>query len=526
VSEWRKKGYEWVVEADIVRCFERIPHDPLLERLAEVLADKTNAEAVIDLIAMWVDHAGNSLETPGLGLAQGSPLSPLLCNLWLDGLDTALERPGLRVVRYADDFVILCKTEARANKALDLAASILDSHALELKSRKTRIVDFDRGFEFLGHLFVRSFALKQVSDHEEDIIGSLRAVALEDAEATATLEAKEKIESTERQGGFDPGLRTLYMHSPERRLGIVNQSFSVRDMSSEADNVDVDTEALRHALATGTEIAFVDGDGMTLGALTSLTDKAQARLHLKQAELALNTERSVELAKTLVTGRLRTQRAVLKRNNRKRKLQDVRDATLTIGKLLRKLPAASNVQQLMGYEGASGAVYWPAMASLSNLKPTEAPFTRDRPANDPMDACFNYVAALLERDIRVAVLRAGLHPGFGVLHAPQDRADACVYDLMEPFRAPMAEAVVLSEFNNNRIGATDFASMENGVRIKSAARRNLVRAYEASAARLTASPYSSRRRRWRALIGDAARAYAKHCRENGKTPFVTPEIGY
>ena len=74
VSEWRRQGYEWVVEADIVRCFERIPHDPLLERLGETLGPEN--DAVVDLAAMWLDQAGDTLETPGIGLAQGSPLSP------------------------------------------------------------------------------------------------------------------------------------------------------------------------------------------------------------------------------------------------------------------------------------------------------------------------------------------------------------------------------------------------------------------------------------------------------------------
>ena len=136
------------------------------------------------------------------------------------------------------------------------------------------------------------------------------------------------------------------------------------------------------------------------------------------------------------------------------------------------------------------------------------------------------MTALLQRDVRVAVLRAGLHPGFGVLHSAQDYREACVYDLMEPFRAPLAEAVVLSEINNRRIGPPDFSTVGNGVQINTDARRALVRAYEAAASRLTASPYAKRRRRWRALIEDSARAYAKHCREGGDAPFVAPEIGY
>ncbi len=547
VTEWRKKGYEWVVEADIVRCFERIPHEPLVARVEAALDGAKDAEAVVDLIAMWLDHAGDALGTPGIGLAQGSPLSPLLSNLYLDGLDDELERPGLRLVRYADDFVILCMTEKKAEKALDLAGDILDAHGLELKSRKTRVVDFDRGFEFLGHMFVRSFALKQVADSEEDVIETLRGVAAEDAAGAAERKKSEKTEADLLAKGYDPGTKTLYVLSRERRLGLANQSFAVRTPGEDGDTalllsvphqrvdrveigpgVDADMEAIRHALATDTDIAFVDGRGLTLGALAGVAP-GRAKLHLAQARLALDEGLRAGLARRLVEARLRNQRAVLKRLNRNRKLADANDAALVIGRLLRKLARATKADAIMGYEGAGGAVYWPAYALLTEAPEVEHPFRRDRPANDPLDAALNYVTALLGRDVRCAVLRVGLHPGFGALHTARDHGEACVWDLVEPFRGVLCESVVASEFNNRRIGAPDFARISGGgVRISGTARRRLVEAFETAAARLTTSPYGGKRRRWRALVEDAARAYGQHCAapDDPAAGFVAPILDY
>ncbi|WP_205649889.1 reverse transcriptase domain-containing protein [Afifella aestuarii] len=114
IGSLRRKGFVHVVEADIVRCFERIPQAPLLQRLEEALAGRSGAERVSDLVAHWLEHAGASLSTPGTGLPQGSPLSPLLANLYLDSVDEELATGGARLIRFADDFVILCRRRGSA----------------------------------------------------------------------------------------------------------------------------------------------------------------------------------------------------------------------------------------------------------------------------------------------------------------------------------------------------------------------------------------------------------------------------
>lgn len=99
VQALRDSGHTWVVDADIERYFDRVPHGPLLGVLETVVDDP----ALLDLIALWLEHAGDQ----GAGLPQGSPLSPLLSNLYLDSLDedslAAAFGRGVRLVRYADD---------------------------------------------------------------------------------------------------------------------------------------------------------------------------------------------------------------------------------------------------------------------------------------------------------------------------------------------------------------------------------------------------------------------------------------
>ena len=88
-----------------------------------------------------------------IGIIQGSPLSPLLANIYLHAFDKAMHRSGIRLVRYADDLLLLCRSESRARHALEQAQKHLAKLQLTLNPKKTQIADLNTGIEFLGHIF-------------------------------------------------------------------------------------------------------------------------------------------------------------------------------------------------------------------------------------------------------------------------------------------------------------------------------------------------------------------------------------
>ena len=118
IEQWRKRGYDVVIEADIVRYFDSIDQTLLRPKIAEILSPLPGQAPFMALLDIILADQARALGTPQQGLVQGSPLSPILANLHLDVLDDEIEEQGVKIVRYADDFVILCKSEKKAERVL------------------------------------------------------------------------------------------------------------------------------------------------------------------------------------------------------------------------------------------------------------------------------------------------------------------------------------------------------------------------------------------------------------------------
>ncbi len=156
VERLREAGYQWVLDADITSYFENVDHDLLFARVAELVPD----QKLMDLIRLWVTarvYDGHQLTVTTKGLPQGSPLSPILANLYLDTFDEQMLGAGQKLVRFADDFLVLCKTKPRAEEALKLTREVLDGLRLSLNDEKTRITNFTDGFKYLGASFAAGF---------------------------------------------------------------------------------------------------------------------------------------------------------------------------------------------------------------------------------------------------------------------------------------------------------------------------------------------------------------------------------
>lgn len=149
-------GAVWVVDADIQQYFDAIPRERLLQVVATRIADG-RVLALLDAYLRQGVMEGTARWEPEAGTPQGAVISPLLANIYLDPLDHVMAEQGWAMVRYADDFVVLCPSEAEAQAALAALTVWIEEQGLTLHPEKTRIVDARErgGFDFLGYHFER-----------------------------------------------------------------------------------------------------------------------------------------------------------------------------------------------------------------------------------------------------------------------------------------------------------------------------------------------------------------------------------
>jgi RNA-directed DNA polymerase len=149
-------GYRHVVDADLRAYFDSIPHAPLQARVASKVSDR-RVLALVEAFLHQPIFEGLAQTRSDEGTPQGAVISPLLANVYLDPLDHLVAAAGVEMVRYADDFVILCRTAEDAQQALAIVQRWTEAAGLQLHPEKTHLVDMQQpgGFEFLGYHFER-----------------------------------------------------------------------------------------------------------------------------------------------------------------------------------------------------------------------------------------------------------------------------------------------------------------------------------------------------------------------------------
>jgi RNA-directed DNA polymerase len=193
VDRFLKAGYTHVVDADLKAYFDSIPHERLMQEIRRKIADGRLLKLVENFLEQDILD-GMSRWTPEKGTPQGAVISPLLANLYLHPVDEAMEEAGYQMIRYADDFVIMCRNEAEANKALQEVQQHITERGLTLHPEKTCVVDTTtagEGFDFLGYRFEggrrwpRKKSLKKLKDSIRTQTGRSNGHSL--SEITASL---------------------------------------------------------------------------------------------------------------------------------------------------------------------------------------------------------------------------------------------------------------------------------------------------------------------------------------------------
>jgi CRISPR-associated protein Cas1 len=406
VDEAWREGFGVVLEADIASFFDQVPWDVVERRLNDSLprADRVTRRLMSVCLRRPAERNGKKTQRDR-GLLQGSPLSPLLANLVLDPFDRAMEERGHRLVRYADDFLVLARTREEAESAREDAGEILAGLGLALKLEKTRVHTFEEGFSFLGFTFG----------------GDLPANLVDQAIFRKPLFIKPEYAFIGCEGD---SLTVRHGHTVTDRFPLVRVSELVL-----LGPAGISTKIMERCACMGIPISFCAAAGHYLSTLWPETGKhlEENAKHTARRWGIANSE-VLELARRLVEAKVENYRAWLNSGD---------DAAIN-----KDLAAADTIDQIRGIEGhAAKAIFRQVNDRVSDeffASRTREPHHRF----DPYNALLDFAYFLLFNRLNVLVRARSLNPFLGFLHSPADRYESLVCDLMEPFRWRMDRLVI------------------------------------------------------------------------------------
>ncbi len=452
-----RNGYQWAVRADFENFFDTLDHSLLRRRLQAYLPDPS----VSDYLILSVTSA---LGSQTRGIPTGSPISPLLANLFLDHFDEMIEARGGKLIRYSDDFMILCKDQSQAERLFEEAAKQAESLRLKLNEQKSSTVHLPKGFEFLG------FQFRGESQWEVDSQGGPQLV--EDLgwhNARPKVEQKSRLQlpgegdlSNDRKG------QSLILGVSVNRISIQSQKLVI-EQASDANVHRIPIDQLREITLIGDasiDWAAVKSIAINAVNLRTLDSNMRSVVHISgeipvpdakavtaQVELTNDEERRLDIARRLVASKINNY-AVLgavswrRSEGRVRELYQLAESSLKAG----------NSERLLGYEGRAAAVWY---GSFRELLSSSFEFEqRVAPeASDPINVLLNWGQTMLHRWVTECISQAGLVPTLAALHRERPGHSTLASDLQEPFRHLVDRAVVEATSN---LSISDFVRDNEG----------------------------------------------------------------
>lgn len=286
-------------------------------------------------------------------------------------------------------------------------------------------------------------------------------------------------------------------------------------------NVQVSTQAMKTLLEMDVPLVMHSQHGYFHGMLQG-TGLKNILLRREQFRMADDPVRCLSVAKNLVSGKIRNQRVLLMRNH----IDPPAAAIADLKRLVRHVERAERVESLLGIEGTAARVYFEHFAGM--LKPGDEPLDplaeltqpprfgfnfrnrNRRPPRDPVNAMLSLAYTLLAKDLTVVAAAVGFDPYLGFYHVPRPGRPAMALDLMEPFRALVADSVVITAINNRMVYPEHFYEAGKGVTMTDSGRKSLIRAYELRMDQLVTHPLFDYRVSYRRLLEIQTRLMARY----------------
>ncbi len=329
-------------------------------------------------------------------------------------------------------------------------------------------------------------------------------------------------------------LRPLYLNTQGLLVGRKSELLQIKDRGKVVQevrlreinqvnlfgNIQLSTQAMQTLLEMQIPLILYSQHGYFYGMLQG-TGLKNILLRREQFRMADDPNRSLQIAQSLIAGKIRNQRVMLMRNH----ISPPREVIVELKRLSRKAEHIDSAESLLGIEGTAARLYFQHFSGM--LKPGDEPLDpgaaigepprfafnfrgrNRRPPRDPVNAALSLAYALLAKDLTVTAAAVGLDPYLGFFHLPRPGRPALALDLMESFRPLLADSAVITAINNRMIYPEHFVPAGNGVSMTQSGRRAFFRAYEQRMDQLVTHPLFDYRVSYRRLLEIQTRLLAR-----------------
>ena len=452
IKENLKEGYDIILESDIEAFFPSINLKKLKNILFSYIPIKDLKLREILLKSIYAKYKKNGkVHNRELGLAQGSSISPLLSNIYLNYFDRKIKEQNVRLVRYADDFIIMTKSFDKAIEVLKSLDKILGELNLKIKRSKTNIKSVTDGFKFLGYQF-------KGYENDNEIANFTSLLKKPIYIITPYVRIYVKHESLDLMKDDK-----IISSVPLRRVSeiiIMNKALISSSLAKKCREYRI---PISFTFGAGYEIVTMKPDSKNWYTISS--KHYNKYREFKKSEI-------LEIAKSIVIKKINNNLKLFQKRDNiiyssiNKKLQSLKD----------KIGLADNINTIRGYEGIAAREVFKNYNKFI-IDPEFHITKRERFSKEKINSLLNFGYYILFIRINSTVRAMGLNPYLGFLHSKNDRYESLVTDIQEFFRADI-DNFIIKIVNMKIIEKDDFYDGKKMVRLKYDGGRKFINALE------------------------------------------------
>lgn len=275
-------------------------------------------------------------------------------------------------------------------------------------------------------------------------------------------------------------------------------------------NINLSTPAISACLQSKINVLFLSPSGQYKGHLWS-KEACNLNAELLQFKRHNNEQFQLAISKAIVLGKLLNSKQLLLRLNRKRKILAVQKAVSGINSDLEAIASVDNIDSLRGYEGIAAARYFPAFGQLISNPNFEFSLRNRQPPTDPINSLLSFGYTLLYNNVLSLIIAEGLSPYLGNFHYGEHKKTYLAFDLMEEFRSPVVDSLIISIVNKSVLKPDDFdvSVRDRGVYLTNSSRRIFLNRFEKRMNEKVAHPEFSTQITYREVIQWQIRLYKR-----------------